>query len=315
MKRRDPERRAGGELRAEGRRLSGIVIRYGDVSPTHRERFEAGSLRLAAAIALNLFHDGERAAAWHPGGGLELRQDADALRMVATLPPIPAADRALALVRAGEATGLSVEFHADAERRDGAIRVIEAARLTGIGIVKAPSYAGSRVEARARRKREWIRGGVTYGVESYCECLTGECNRVVFRPVALSGFADDDVLAIVGRNSEAVGSTKGGTLRLRDTDEALKYELDTAGRDTAAGRQLTDLARSRVSIYGRPLLDDAESEFTEADGVRTYTKARMRSLLLKPISGGPERTQGWQALDVPVDGDPPRRRERRRTWL
>ena len=35
------ERRTfGTEVRAEGRRLSGVVLAYGDVSPSHRERFE-----------------------------------------------------------------------------------------------------------------------------------------------------------------------------------------------------------------------------------------------------------------------------------
>ena len=40
-------REAGGEIRVEGRRLSGVVMKYGDISPSHRERFLPGSLRLA----------------------------------------------------------------------------------------------------------------------------------------------------------------------------------------------------------------------------------------------------------------------------
>lgn len=152
------ERRAieGVELRVEGRRLSGIVMAYGDVSPSHRERFEPGSLRAAESVPLNLFHDAERAVAWHPGGGLELRSEADSLAMVAQLPPIPAADRALAEIRAGRIGGLSVEFRAVKERREAGLRVIEEATLSGIGIVRAPSYEASRVEARARRRRIWL---------------------------------------------------------------------------------------------------------------------------------------------------------------
>ena len=100
------------------------MLAYGDVSPSHRERFEPGALRLADAVALNLSHDRERAVAWHPGGGLVLRQDGKALTMTASLPPIPAADRALEEVRSGRTTGLSVEFRAIAERRDSGVRVI-----------------------------------------------------------------------------------------------------------------------------------------------------------------------------------------------
>ena len=106
----DERRLSSVELRAEGRRLSGTVMRYGDVSPSHRERFEPGSLRMAAAVHLDLFHDPERAVAWQPGGGLELRQEGKALVMRATLPPIPAADRALSLVQGGQATALVSSF-------------------------------------------------------------------------------------------------------------------------------------------------------------------------------------------------------------
>ena len=80
---------AATELRVEGRKLSGVVMNYGEVSPSHRERFEPGSLRMADAVHLDLFHDPERAVAWHPGGGLVLHNGRDALTMRAELPPIP----------------------------------------------------------------------------------------------------------------------------------------------------------------------------------------------------------------------------------
>ena len=104
------ERRTSGELRAEGRRLSGTVLHFADVSLSHRERFAPGSIVLGESVHLDLFHDAERAVAWHPGGGLELRIEPDAIRMSAELPPIPAADRALAEIRSGKVNGLSVEF-------------------------------------------------------------------------------------------------------------------------------------------------------------------------------------------------------------
>ena len=67
------ERRAAlGEIRVEGRKLTGVVMRYGEISPSHKERFEPGSLRMADAVHLDLNHDRERVVAWHPAGGLEL---------------------------------------------------------------------------------------------------------------------------------------------------------------------------------------------------------------------------------------------------
>ena len=146
------ERRAAlGEIRVEGRKLTGTVMRYGEVSPSHKERFEPGSLRMADTVHLDLNHDRERAVAWHPGGGLELRDEDAAMILSAELPPIPAADRALEEIRTGKATGLSVEFRAVKESRVDGVRVIEDAILSGVGLVAQPSYTGSRIEARARK--------------------------------------------------------------------------------------------------------------------------------------------------------------------
>ena len=153
----DLERRAAlGEIRVEGRRLTGTVLRYGEVSPSHRERFEPGAIRMADAVHLDLYHDRERVIAYQPGGGLTLASEGGAVELAADLPPIPAADRALEEIRTGTTTGLSVEFRAVKERREGKVRVIEDAILSGVGLVKAPSYLGSRVEARNRRRRAWL---------------------------------------------------------------------------------------------------------------------------------------------------------------
>ena len=143
------------ELRAEGRRLSGTVLRFGDVAPSFKERFEAGAFRMEK-VSLNLFHDRLRAISWLPGGGLEVREEDGELRMVAELPEIPAADVALRLVREKHVTGLSCEFRAERERMEDGIRVIEAALLGGIGLTTAPAYQSAHVEARQERRRVWL---------------------------------------------------------------------------------------------------------------------------------------------------------------
>ena len=148
------ERRTGPlEVRAEGRVLTGPAIRYGDVSPSHRERFEAGAFDLDGRTRwLDYRHDRERALAW-TGGGLTLTDTREALMVEADLPSIPLADRALADVAAGRLTGFSVEFNAVEERRESGIRVVSRAELSGIGLVAAPSYTQSTVEIRARSGR------------------------------------------------------------------------------------------------------------------------------------------------------------------
>ena len=144
------------EVRAEGRRLSGIAIKYSDTSASHRERFEPGSLRLDDQVILDWEHDQNRALAWAPDGGLELVDGPDAMRMCATLPPLPAGDRALEEVRAGRVSGLSIRFRPVRERMENGIRIIEEAVLRGIAVTRAPSYTDSRVEARTRRRRVWL---------------------------------------------------------------------------------------------------------------------------------------------------------------
>ena len=305
------------ELRhGPGRIVTGVAMRYGTVArlPWGEERIEAGAFAPLGDVVLNSFHDRTTPLARTDGAGLTLDDTAERLAISAELPPTQAADDVLALVRAGIMRGLSIEFRAVAERIEGGVRVIERAVLSGIGVVDTPAYPDSEVEARRRRggRRTWVRGGIKFGVEAHCECIAGDCNRVLFRPRALGPAEGGDVLAITGRASEAVGSTRGGTLRLRDTDDALEWELDRAGRETAAGKTLRDLTAARVPVYGRPLIDDDASTFTEAGAVRTYERAIMRALLLKPIAGDPGLRDGWDP--IAIDGEPGKRR-RRRLWL
>ena len=153
---RTERRTATAELRVEGRRVSGVALPYSEVSRSHRERFEPGSVRFADAVHLDIQHDRERAVAWSPGGGLELAADEAGVQVSADLPPIPAADRILEEIRSGKRNGLSVEFHSLKETREAGVRVIQEAVLTGVAIVAAPSYKSARIEARAKRRRIWL---------------------------------------------------------------------------------------------------------------------------------------------------------------
>ena len=307
------------ELRAEGRRLSGIVMPYGEISPSHRERFEPGAFRMAGTIPLNLRHDAERACGWYPDGGVALDDGRDALRMVATLPAIPAADRALAEVASRRLGGLSVEFRAERERRDGGIRVIEAARLIGIGLVAAPSYAGAGVEAR---DGAWAEGGIDSGTVSQCRCAS-PCTMVRFQPgawdstVRAAREGERDIAAQAGSLAapDILASTRAGTLRL-DTDRAggLLAMLIGASRATPAAAAIMATAAAAPPLV-RPILDDDASTWQEVDvdgqQVRDYSDAHLRSLLVKWADA-----PGWRALRIvgapvePAPGPP-----RRPIWL
>ena len=68
------------ELRAEGKKLSGVVMRYGETAPlgraalhrggtAQRETFAPDSLRPAESVSLNIDHLPLVSLAYHPGGG------------------------------------------------------------------------------------------------------------------------------------------------------------------------------------------------------------------------------------------------------
>ena len=330
------ERRLSGlELRAEGRRLSGTVLAYGDVSPSHRERFEPGAIRLAEAVHLDLHHDPERAVAWHPGGGLALDNGRQALTMRATLPPIPAADRALAEIRAGRVNGLSVEFRALAERREAGLRVIERAELRGIGIVRSPSYGGSRVEARAKSGRT-LRAAVPVDRDLQCECIAtrgpgsgAACagmvrfEKEIAEPMAAmidrafeeaqAGIQGRDVLAVHKDYAGMIASARRGSLRATPGAAGLELEVDLP-----AGRVGDDVvsASEAAGVIVRPLIDYEadETEFTDTPEGRVVKRAAIRAFLI----GATDSREGWPDARIAYDGEErtvaPRRRERR-IWL
>ena len=278
------ERRYTAELRAEGRRLTGVVMKYGDVSPSHRERFEPGALRMAESIHLDWNHDPERAVAWFPGGGLAIENGRDSVTMRAELPPIPAADKAIAEIKAGRANGLSVEFRAVKERRDGDIRVIEDAILSGIGIVKAPSYGGSRVEAR-RRSGRTMRATIPAGRSVECRCSGAECK---FAKMVKEGMEqafnsafrqfEREVVAGFGSYDMPLASASSGTLRGRilgngDGEVEIDLPADSVGAATLA-------AHEAAGVIVRPHIDAAAAESTVEGGTRIYETMPIRAFLV-----------------------------------
>ncbi len=327
------------EIRAEGRKLSGTVMRFGDVSPSHRERFEPGSIRLADAVHLDLYHDIERVIAWHPGGGLKLSQTAQALTLRAKLPPIPAADRALAEIRAGHTTGLSVEFQAKRERRESGLRVIEAAELRGIGLVKSPSYQQSQVEARRRSGRR-LRAQIPVDQSLVCECIAqggaasgcipmvrlqrvmaDEMAGMIERAYAgalesieaESRVAGNDVIAVFKDYARPLASARKGTLRAVAGDNGLEIEIDLPMGEAG---DMAVAASESVGVIARPLLDYGEgAKFEDTPEGRVVEKARLRAILI----GSTDARGGWPDAQIidddlnPVEGR--KRRSGRRIWL
>ena len=314
---------AGLELRAEGRRLIGPAIRYGEVSRSHWERFEAGAFNLGDGRTrwLDVGHDPERVIAHsEPGGGLELRDTAQALEVAATLPRIPAADRALADVRAGKLRGFSIEFHAEAERRESGIRIVSKATLAGIGLVANPSYQGSKAEVRAGS----MSGFVPFGQKVDCECHGESRSAETRRGVCdiqiedVSFPAGRDVLATAGRLERAVASRETGSLELTKTTKGLEVAIAADILEaTEAGRELAKVA-TVVPIYARPLFDADASKWADQGGVAVYSDMRVRGILLKPTfhnRGWPAVEFGGQRREARPEPGPRPQAVRMRRWL
>ena len=220
------------ELRAEGKKLSGVVMRYGETAPlgraalhrggtAKRETFAPDSLRPAESVSLNIDHLPLVSLAYHPGGGLRMKSGRDAFTFEADLPPIPATAVALRELRAGRLSGISVEFHAEAERRRGDMRIVEAGAVVGIALTGSPVYRGSTVELR---RRHYARGRIFTDAELDCSCVGPVCAKVKFKPGGFRSAILQDVETGAANIQATTGArdaghlladTRSGTLRFR----------------------------------------------------------------------------------------------------
>ena len=249
------------ELRARARRLTGSVIVYGDeaeIPGIGRERFSAFAfdryLRHGRGTRLNVMHEPDLIVASTRRGDLTLHDGPGELRMVAELPAGDVYDSVLALVGDDLTRGLSVEFVALEERRTNGTRVVTQAALPGLAIVDEPAFPASGVELRRRgrglsgefryntpkvvsdrRTRRKVRvrsGAFSWQLEEFNR-LQDELNTSIAE--AIEGGAADavrdqarEIQLLAGRSYDApLASLLMGTLKLEDTPEALRFEMDT----------------------------------------------------------------------------------------
>ena len=313
------EHRAGLEFRIAGRTLSGVAMRYGDVSPDFRERFEPGAFgTVPATIPVNLQHDSAIVVA-------ERAVLADSPRELRVRADLPEGSAALKLVRRGALSGFSIEFNAHSERREAGIRVIERAALTGLALVDSGAYPGATAEVRARRGRT-LRQRIPANTNIGCRCsgvtckfarITGEAMQEAFTKAW-----DDavEVLAVRSSYGAPLASKSAGTLRARmDGDDAeVEVDLPTGPDGDAVLRAIEDTG----AVLARPYLDAALSEGIEeaaratgAGNVMVYSRMRVRSIVI----GATDEREGWPVPElVPTPGMDRERaapERRRRVWL
>ena len=283
------------ECRAEGRRLIGPAIRYGDVSSSHRERFEAGAFTLDGSCRwLNYRHEPDRVLCFTGGGGLQLRDSPEQLLVTAELPSIPLADHALAEVRNKKLKGFSVEFRAVDEKMENGLRVIKRAELAGVGLVADPSYSSSQAELRARSGRT-LRATIPENKKLACMCSGGaEVKFAQFAENAISEMLDtafsnvqaelgNPVIAAFENYQSPLASARRGTVR-----RAARNAVDIDLPKSAAGDAVLSAAED-AGVIVRPFIDAAESVFVTEGDTAVYSRARLRAVL---ISSSDQRI-GW----------------------
>ena len=151
------------------------------------------------------------------------------------------------------------------------------------------------------------RGGMSASIpfkkKMRCKCHPGKANSISIDDIEIPD--DTDVLAIAGDYSRSIASLRKGSLELKKTEKGLQISISPAALETPAGKELAAMA-STVPIYSRPVFDadhPANQKFTEAGDVATYSKLRLKAILIGPTddaTGWPEsKFSSQRDLELP----------------
>ena len=161
------ERRAHFNIAADlkAKRIGGIAVRYGDtasIGGQFYERIEPGAFGDIGDVVMNVQHDRGRPIARTGGGGLELTDEPDILRCVATPVDTQEGRDALLMVEHRVLRGLSIEFRCKREDFVDDTRIVREAELVGLALVDRPAYGESVAQVAARmakhatKRRRWL---------------------------------------------------------------------------------------------------------------------------------------------------------------
>ncbi len=306
------EARAAVEFRAEGRRLSGVAIRYGDTASVfgQLERFEADAFSDLSDVRLDRQHD-RRAILARTGAGLEMTDGPDALRFAAELPRTRDADDTLELVRKGVLRGASIEFLASTERLEDRVRVISGADLLAVSIVDNPAYRQSRVEAR-QAPRGGVRGGYSYG-RVHVISNTGQLRKTRLKKGSLDFTIDEGrelTLNLGSSLDSTLGTRSSGTLEIVKRENGIDLSL-TSLPETQAAADLAGLQAAGIALYARPRyttdgVPDAFEDVPEPGNSDVLIREVSSALLLGFDLGVRGGENGYEAIERTGQG--PRRR-------
>ena len=227
---------------------------------------------------------------------------------------------------------MSVEFKAVKTRMENGVRIIEEAILSGVGLVKAPSYLQSQVEARKearRRSGRTMTAKIPANKNLRCSCAGASCRFARYTQELLDEamretfqLFEREAIATYGSYAKPLASASKGTMRGRSVKGGAEIEIDIP--DSAAGTEMLAAAED-AGVIARPFLDQdtvvstaIPLEGANAGNAMSYTSGSLRAII---ISSSDER-QGWptpiiKATDDDLDelAQADAHRRRRRPWL
>ena len=296
------------DLAYDAGEVSGVAVQYGKRSRarpgpdgTYYDRFESGCFGDVSKldVTLNRGHDDTSIFARTGGGGLELEDTPDALKVHAKPADTVLWRDTKALLENGTLRAFSIEvkLQKDKIKWDYGTRTRNHSEvhLFGLGIVDRPGNPGTEAVLHRFDNPDiqtyvniagLASGVIPYGKTLQCECLkTLGCRAVRFAPGSLDDIGDS-VLAVGGSYDAPVASVAQGGLRFKKTDDGLEWETDIP--DDENGRKI--MAASEVApVVGRPFIDVEASDTVKDGDLLTYRKAVMRSLIIRST----DATEGW----------------------
>lgn len=305
----------------DSREITGTAVRYGEVTPGRqymglRVQIEPGAFGnvSGADVILNVQHDRTKPLARTGGGGLSLLDSPEALLVRAILPRTRRGNDTLALVRSKVLRGLSVEANPTSKRIDGETLIVEAADLTGLGIVDRPAFPASEINAAQDRA---ISGKVNLGQPLACRCRKN-CDRIIIEPDAFdralaeaAGGSREITAALTGNFDKPIASLSAGTMKIRRRENVLHIDISRLTDTQPVRDWLASLGAARY--YARPYFPDDQSTFTVEGTTARFTEADLRTIEIAPMLGP---TEGL--VEIAVTGGTIRQAQQRprlRVWL
>lgn len=199
------------ELDAEARTIAGLIVPWGHVGNTSigPTTFAAGSMK-PADIVLNLQHDRTRPI------GRSVEVSATEAGLVATfkIAATTAGNDALVEAAEGLRAGLSIEAEILESQDIDGVLVVQAAELTGCGLVTRPAFAAAQVEKVAAEESDQE----TAEVETLEESEVMDAEKTEGTPVLTAGAgpkAEESLPAVLAQLAE-VGSGRAVEAALSD---------------------------------------------------------------------------------------------------